>query len=350
MAIKGKITENSYRQNMLDSSSSLKEFSMDRKKYYKKYMLLEKIEEKDNQAATMGRIVETLLLEPEEFDNRFYLSSSVSAPTGLMLAFVEGLYKVSKNATNEQGIVNATFQDIAQEAYEIAGYKIPLETVLNKFSGSDAQIYFNEIKTIRGRNLTVVTSNDVTFATRNVESLQTNFATKKVVNLINSIRYDVINQVQFSDYKIDDIGLKSMIDKLVIDHDEKVIKIYDLKCTWSVENFLEDYYLYRRSYIQAYLYHQVILQKTLDNTHDWFGYSVDYPYFIVCDSTNYYNPLIYSTSEEDMKRAYNGFVRRERYYPGVKEIIEDLKWAINNNMWNISKNNFETNGLVKLDK
>ena len=87
--IKGQAkTEASYRAKAIDSSSSLKEFSMDRKKYYRKYVLNERVEDKDTIAATIGRIVETLLLEPHEFDKRFYMSSCVGAPTGLMLEFV----------------------------------------------------------------------------------------------------------------------------------------------------------------------------------------------------------------------------------------------------------------------
>ena len=68
----------------MDSSSSLKEFSVNRKKYHKKYILNEKVEEEDNKASVTGRVVETLLLEPEEFDNRFYMSVCLSAPTGMM--------------------------------------------------------------------------------------------------------------------------------------------------------------------------------------------------------------------------------------------------------------------------
>ena len=73
--IKGQAkTEAVYRAILLDSSSSLKEFSMDRKKYYNKYYLGKNVEDKDSQAAIMGRIVETLLMEPDEFDKRFYMS------------------------------------------------------------------------------------------------------------------------------------------------------------------------------------------------------------------------------------------------------------------------------------
>ena len=111
-----KKTEAMYRAIEMDSSSSLKEFSMDRKKYHRKYVLGEKIDDKDTQAATIGRIVETLLLEPEEFDNRFYMSSCATAPTGLMLAFVEALYKFTKDATDEFGNISRQFEEIAKDA------------------------------------------------------------------------------------------------------------------------------------------------------------------------------------------------------------------------------------------
>ena len=92
--------ERSYRAIETDSSSSLKDFSIDRRKYYKKYVLHEVVDEKDNQATNMGKLVETLLLEPEEFDNRFYMSSTVALPTGLMLEFVEALYRITDAAAD----------------------------------------------------------------------------------------------------------------------------------------------------------------------------------------------------------------------------------------------------------
>ena len=64
-------TEELYRAVMLDSSSSLKDFSMDRKKYHRKYILNEDIKEKDSVAANLGRLVETMLWEPHLFDEKF---------------------------------------------------------------------------------------------------------------------------------------------------------------------------------------------------------------------------------------------------------------------------------------
>ena len=346
--IKGQVkTESNYRAKAIDSSSSLKEFSMDRKKYYRKYILGETVEDKDTQAATIGRVVETLLLEPELFDEKFYMSACASAPTSLMLAFVEALYKFTKEATDDNGNVTRSFEDISKDAYAESGFKIKYDAVISKFVGSDAEIYYNEIRKVRSQNLTVVTTEDVTNAEKIVEELRNNPVTKDVVNLVNSPRYTVYNQLQVEGYVLDNHEFKSMMDKVVIDHEECTIQVYDLKCTWSVENFLEEYYLYRRAYIQALLYYKAALHF-MNNTEDIRGYRVEPPRFIVCDSTNYYNPLIYTLSDKDLEDAYNGFTHKNREYTGVATLIKDLKWALDNNIWNISRENSINNGLVNI--
>jgi hypothetical protein len=341
-------TEAQYRAVIMDSSSSLKEFSQDRKKYYKKYYLGEKVEDKDSAAANMGRIVETLLMEPHLFDEKFYMSSCASTPTGLMLDFVEALYRVTRDATDEFGVVTRDFTDISQEAYTLSGFKIKYEAVIGKFFGSDAEIYYNEIRTVRSKNLTVINTMEVSIAEKIVEQLKTNSTTGPIVNLVNSSRYTIIDQMQIEGYDIDGLPLKSMLDKVIIDHDKKIITPYDLKCTWSVENFYEEYYLYRRAYIQAYLYYHAMLKLATDPESDYYGYTVEYLQFIVCDSTNYYQPLIYTIDSEDMQDAHEGFVHKGRTYPGVADIITALKWCKETNTWNISHKNYLSNGIVNI--
>jgi len=341
-------TETTYRAINLDSSSSLKEFSLDRKKYYKKYVAGETVEDKDTQAATTGRVVETLLLEPEEFDNRFYMSACATAPTGLMLSFVEALYKFTKEATDENGEVKRTFEEIAKDAYVESGFKIKFDAVIGKFVGSDSEIFYNEMRTVKSKGLTVVTTEDVTNAEKIVQELRSNSFTHEVVNLVNSVRWEVINQIQVEGYVVDGHKFKSMMDKVIIDHEKKTVQVYDLKCTWSVENFLEEYYLYRRAYIQAFLYWKAAIY--MKDEMDIADYDVLPPKFIVCDSTNYYSPLIYSLDMENILEAYEGFEYKGKSYPGVKSLIEDLKWAREMNIWNVSRSNYISNGVVKLRK
>lgn len=341
-------TEANYRAIMLDSSSSLKDFSFDRKKYYKKYISNDFIDDDDSKASIMGRLVETLLMEPELFDSKFYLSSSTGAPTGLMLDFVEMLYKHTIDNTDESGNVTISFKELSKLAYDDSKFKLNYKTVINKFVGSDAEIYYNEIRIIRPKNLTVVELRDVDNAERIVKELQNNPNTASVVNMVNSDRWQIFNQLQVEDYEIDGHRFKSMMDKVVVDHKKKTIQIYDLKCTWNVENFYEEYYLYRRAYIQGYLYYKAIINKKDLFKFDTSGYEVLLPRFIVCDSTNYYQPLIYCMRANDITDAYDGFEHKGRKYPGVGTLIEDLKWAVKNDVWNISRSNYLSNGLINL--
>lgn len=342
-------SETEYRSVALDSSSSLKDFSFDRKKYYRKYVCGEDINEKEDSTAIItGKVVECLLLEPELFDSRFYLSACMTSPTGLKLTFTEALYRITREATDNEGNVKRSFEDMSRDAYTIAEFKIPYERVIKEFVGSDNEIYYNEIRTVRANNLTVVTTKDIENAERIVEELKTNPVTKYIVNLVNSDRWEIRNQFQIEGYEVDGHLFKSMLDKCIVDHENKVINIFDLKCTWSVENFLSEYFLYRRSYLQAYLYYRAILSLVTDENHEWFGYKVSPPQFIVCDSINYYNPLIYTLSYGDLDDAYKGFEYKKTIYPGVQEIIENLKWSLDTNIWNISRENYINNGIVPI--
>jgi hypothetical protein len=330
----------------MDSSSSLKEFSMDRKKYYRRYVLGEVIEDDETKAATMGRIVETKLMEPELFDDKFFPSVCESVPTEGMLKFVEALYKHTKEATDEFGEVTRTFEEISRDAYIDSGYKITYEAVMKKFMGSDAEVYYQEIREVRSKGLTVVSLKDATNAERIVEELQNNPITAPIVNQTRSAHIDVYNQLQVEGYQVHGHKFKSMMDKVIVNHQTKIIQVYDLKCTWSVEGFYKEYYLYRRAYIQAFLYWHAAhyhFKELVD-----LGYKVEYPRFIVCDSTNYFSPLVYTLDTEDMINAREGFEHRGYKYPGVLEVIDNLKWALENNVWNISRKNYVNGGIVNI--
>ena len=340
-------TEKEYRDVEMDSSSSVKDFSIDRKKYHRKYVLKEKIKDKDNQAIMMGQLVELLLWEPDLFDSKFYMSSCVNIPTGLMLKFVEAMYVVTKSKTDENGVVDATFEEIATEAYEESGFKIKVDAVIAKFADSDAMVYFEEICTVRSNNLQVVDPNDVNNAEKIVTELKENAITSAIVNQDTDARYTVLVQHKLYGYDVQGHVMKSMIDRVIIDHNKMSIQVYDLKCTWSVENFYREYYLFRRSYIQAFCYFRAC-EHLVKNDPLYKGYTVEYPKFVVCDSINYFSPLIYTLDEGDMKDALEGFTYKNRFYPGVAEILTNLEWATDNDCWNISKSAAEAGGVINI--
>jgi hypothetical protein len=60
------------------------------------------------------------------------------------------------------------------------------------------------------------------------------------------------------------------------------------------------------------------------------------------------NPLVYAMTMKSWMDAVNGFEYKGREYPGVKQLIEDLKWTLENDVWNISRENHINNGIVNL--
>ena len=347
--IKGKSrTEQEYRAIKMDSSSSLKDFVKDRKKYYKKYILGEHVEDEESKAALMGRMVETKLMEPHLFDDRFFPSVCQSTPTGMMLDFVEALYKHTKDATDSTGQVTRSFEELSQDAYRDSGYKIAYDRVIKSFLGSDAEVYYQEIREVRSKGLSVVSVQDVTNCERVVEQLQNDPFIGHIINLARSSRYDIYHQLQVDGVDIHGLTMKGMFDKVIVDHEEKTIQIFDLKCTWAVENFYKEYYLYRRGDIQAAVYYYLGRHYFEDLVKD--EYTILPPAFIVCDSTAYFSPLIYTLGKEDIQDAVNGYTYKDVYYPGLFEIIENLLWAKEEDVWNMSRENYINRGIVKIKK
>lgn len=341
-------TERVYRSLPLDSYSTLKDFSLDRKKYYRKYVAGENVEEDDNKSMTIGSLVECLLFEKEKFDSKFHMSEVEKISTGLMLNFVNALVKHTLEATDEEGIVTKDFEEISKAAYAESGFSWKYEQVMSKFWDSKDEKYYNELLQVNYNKLIVVTVQDVTNAERICDELRNNSVTSDIINMINTERYEVFTQLQIDDFEIDGHKLKAMLDRGFIDHQLKEVHPFDLKCTWAVERFYIDGYLGRRYYIQAYIYYRALLHY-VKTREDLKGYKVMPLSFIVCDSINYFNPLIYTTNHKHLEDAYNGFSNEiGKEYPGVGEIINDLKFAQEYNVWNISRTNYQNKGIVIL--
>ena len=339
--IKGSKTKDYYKIE-LDSASSLKDFSIDRRLYYKKHIEKVKVEEEFSKAIIIGNLVDTLLLEPDEFDNRFHLSSLAKLPTGKMLDFSNALVELTMNDKE-----NKTFEEIATEARKIAQFEWKLPAILDKFAGKDPEIYYKEAIEIKSKGLILVDLIDVTNAEKIVNELKNNEFTRDIINLTDSDRYVVFNQLQIEGFEVDDLPMKAMLDKVIVDKTLKIISPFDLKITWSVEGFLDEYLLYRKGYFQYYIYYWAL--KDWKSKVGFNDYEINYLTFIVGDSINYYNPLLYKVSGLDMGKAYDGFDKNGKYYPGVKDTISYLKWAKENNIWNISKNNYLNEGIVYLN-
>jgi hypothetical protein len=353
------MTEAEYRALPIDSYSTIKVFLDDRKKYYRKFILKDLTEEEEQTPYTkFGSLFDCLRLTPNEFEDKFALALT-QVPTGQYLKLVEQLMKVTIASLNEHGEVTREVEDMLLDAYNQVKYdrnqnivdfkRDSFEAAKAKFMNSELHMYYRQLRDSYGK--IVIEPSDVEKAQAIVNELNSNEFTRDIMTISNSDeKYKVHRQLPIiGKFEVDgmDFPLKCLLDMLVIDYVNKTITIYDLKTVWDNEReFTQNYFKYKY-YIQMAVYFYLVVQwkKTQEELKD---FGVYYPRFIAVDSNNYKSPLIYTTNSANFDQGMNGFFIRGKYYPGVTKAITDMIWHKETGIWNISKDNYESKGIVRV--
>lgn len=141
------------------------------------------------------------------------------------------------------------------------------------------------------------------------------------------------------------VTYKIRIDKLIIDHENKVIKPFDLKTGHiDASQFEINFYIFKY-YLQLSLY-SIGVAHFRDKYYP--DYSIDNFKFIYISTTepNPY-PVIWEASEEWVKLGFEGFYNGSRYNKGIEELTKEYLFYMDNSTemdMNISLNN----GTIKI--
>jgi hypothetical protein len=354
------MNEQEYRALPIDSYSSLKVFAEDRKKYYRKFVLGEPIKEEETNSLKLGSLVDCLLFTPSDFDDRFTLAIS-QVPKGQYGKFVEELMKITLRSTDENGRVNRELESMMEDAYNAVKFdrdgsiidfkRDTFETVKAKFFGTEVELYYKQLRDSHGK--TVIEMSTLEAAQAVVNELKTNFVTRDIINATSSPNFKVlkqfpiVGQISSTITKSIPYDVKVLPDLIHINHDKKVIYLFDLKTAWDNEGEFHTNYLKYKYYLQGALYFYLLVewknkQKGMED------YMVNFPAFIVAESSNYKNPLIYTTNLANFNQGMRGFNMRGRYNPGIIKIVQDIMWHREMGIWNISKENYLNDGVIPI--
>ncbi len=356
-----KTTEKVYR-GMRDrlNASSIKDYAKNRNLFYRKYVLGETVREKVSDSITLGLVVHAIL--EGTFEEKFTLPVS-TPPTGQMLELVNNLYDRTLKSCNENGVVTEHFGVLLSDAIKKTKYDyngeevafkgkteekiVELFTTPDKKSGAVAELYYKELVANTGR--TVINENTLIKAEGVVEYAKSHPFTRDILNAITIPgEVEVFNElvVLFSLYNID---CKALIDRIIVNHTTKKISLYDYKTTWdSSEEGFEYTYLSKQYYIAASFYYQALLSWKKE--HNLEDYYVEPMQFIALDTIGNNSPIVYKTTEKDMLMGINGFKTEKSYkaYPGVLELMEEIKWHIETGIWNHNRQAEKNNGNLFL--
>jgi len=246
-----------------------------------------------------GKLLHCLLLNPEEFENEFVLMSS-DMPSDGPRKVLDKIYEIMK--ANGKSEMDGTFVehilDVLKEQNLYQSLKTD-EQRIDKMT-TDKNIKYLDYK-FQAERKTVVDQDMYDFAKNTVETIKSN---SKLMDLMGFNRDSLTTNVkqhneldlvclEFDDYYF---GIRGIIDNLVIDHDNKVIRVNDLKkSSKSIGQFEEsiEYYNY---WMQAALY-RLLVNHIKETT-----FGVDYPVefrFIVVDPYMQIAPI--RISEETME-------------------------------------------------
>lgn len=156
--------------------------------------------------------------------------------------------------------------------------------------------------------------------------------------LVNDL--DNIYQLEIN-YPYKNQNIKTILDIVIIDHKNKIIKGVDLKTgTPKSEDFSKNFFSFKY-YLQAALY-----QKALEyfNTENFKGeYTIEPFRFLYFSKTDIHNPLVYKVTNKWIDAGMRGFSTLSGYeYRGVDAIIEDLIWHKENKLFEYPRKLYES--------
>lgn len=319
------VEEKIYRARPELSQTQLKDYWENPREFYKKHILREKVSD-DDEGQTKpdqlyGSVVDALISDEHNFDYRFMIGD-VAPPKGQMLKFTEELYKKTRAFTNSEGVLTISMNELYDMAYPVAGFvRDGIDKVKERFTTEGLDYY--QFLRDRGDRM-AITQTTYEKAHYLVEKLREHPYSSGLINLTTNDRWTVYDQIMMTGV-INEVEMRGMFDRLIVDEVNKIVYPWDYKVGSNADMFLFNY-TKLKYYIQLGIYTELARQN-------FPGYNVLPLRFLAVDRTMYYDPIKWKMQEGHVDQAYSGFVRDGFRLPGITEMLQNYKYAKDNDYW-----------------
>lgn len=317
------------------SYSSLNKLMWNPQAFYQMYVLGIR-EEKLDAHLVQGKLIHALLLEPEKFDEQFIVSPS-NLPTGNLRTVVDRVFRhhVEVSSQGDPREKLEEFEGAILDVMRDMNYHQSLKTDqqrLDKILTADAFNYWAFLKMKAGK--TLIDQETLDFCKTAAELVKSN---KDIMDLIGANTTEFDNKVVYNEMYMEipldskSYGFKGIIDNIVLDHDNKVIYINDIKTTSKDLKDFQDSIEYYGYWLQAVVY-LIMITKV-------YGYLIDQGFqlkfhFIVIDRA--FQTYAFPVSETTLTSWLERF----------KKLMEKVEWHYENKSYDLP---YEfANGLVVL--
>ena len=294
------------------SYSSLNRLKFSPSLFYKDYILKER-EVRTDKHLIEGKLIHLLLLQPEEFDNNFAL-----VPGKIPSDAVRRVLNEVKDTADKEDLEDLEPNIITALKHQNLYQSIKDDSKrLSKILTDDNKEYFKFLLNSNGKD--IIDQDIYKKCNDSVELIKEN---KSVMEALasNETDFELDDTESFVEKALScklqnyDFGLKGIIDKYIIDHKNKTIRIIDFKTTGkSVTEFAETVEFYNY-WLQAAIYSVLALKNAGDKGKD---YKINFT-FIVIDKYN----QIYSFPVRP--------TTMDAWYSGLEQALDVAKYHIDN--------------------
>lgn len=303
----------------------------------------------ESEALLIGDAFDTLMFDGQEvFDEKFHIMK-------LENPFTDGRTLLGKYMNSCIELVKTsdhTISDIYSFAYELVKTKTSNEdTLREEFKNGGGTYYLSELKTsLEKPTLTQDQYNQL--IAMKYQLLDNPFVNRYFVEnpIKGAEKYHENNCDLYYQLPIlwteDGVECKALLDIVEVDHEKKVITPIDLKTTSAKNHSFDGSIIKYEYYYQAAFYHLAI--ENWKNIH-YPDYKVTNFRFVFSEKSCTFEPLIYQMNENDINIATYGGQRNGYPVRGIKGLLNDLKWHMENDLWEYRKAEYESNGVIISD-
>lgn len=240
--------------------------------FYNKYILKQK--EIDDSSTIEGKLIHCLLLQPDKFDEEFLVTDEATI-TGKGKQLVDALFDYVTAGTDKDYWKNFDEESLPKMG-DFENIILDLTNTLEYFQKMEASSRISKIvndvkltgywnNRFQAMRKTIVSREMLVNASNIVYKIQNNAYLRKIMGLENELGKSVnaYNEMHMFDEADGSyvFGIHGVIDNLVVDHDEKLIRVNDLKTTSKDLTKFQDAIDYYNYHLQLAHYTNLVINN-----------------------------------------------------------------------------------------